>query len=68
MVEGGSTITQQLTKNTLLTSQKTLKRKIDEVFLAMKIERQYSKQEILQMYLNQIYFGDGAWGIKACSQ
>ncbi|MEH7253576.1 PBP1A family penicillin-binding protein [Neobacillus niacini] len=64
MVEGGSTITQQLTKNTLLTSQKTLKRKIDEVFLAMKIERQYSKQEILQMYLNQIYFGDGAWGIK----
>jgi penicillin-binding protein 2A len=64
MVEGGSTITQQLTKNTLLTSQKTLKRKVDEVFLAMQIERQYSKQEILQMYLNQIYFGDGAWGIK----
>lgn len=64
MVEGGSTITQQLTKNTLLTTQKTLKRKVDEVFLAMQIERQYSKQEILQMYLNQIYFGDGAWGIK----
>ncbi|MEH7246717.1 PBP1A family penicillin-binding protein [Neobacillus niacini] len=64
MVEGGSTITQQLTKNTLLTSQKTLKRKVDEVFLAMKIERQYNKEEILQMYLNQIYFGDGAWGIK----
>ncbi|MEH7180776.1 transglycosylase domain-containing protein [Neobacillus vireti] len=64
MVEGGSTITQQLTKNTLLTSQKTLKRKVDEVFLAIKIERQYSKQEILQMYLNQIYFGGGAWGIK----
>ncbi|SDN11963.1 transglycosylase domain-containing protein [Bacillus sp. OK048] len=68
MVEGGSTITQQLTKNTLLTSQKTLKRKIDEVFLAMKIERQYSKQEILQMYLNQIYFGDGAWGIKQATR
>ncbi|WP_045519923.1 transglycosylase domain-containing protein [Neobacillus niacini] len=64
MVEGGSTITQQLTKNTLLTSQKTLKRKVDEVFLAMKIEKQFSKSEILQMYLNQIYFGDGAWGIK----
>lgn len=64
MVEGGSTITQQLTKNTLLTSQKTLKRKIDEVFLALKIEKEYSKQEILQMYFNQIYFGDGAWGIK----
>jgi penicillin-binding protein 2A len=64
MTEGGSTITQQLTKNTLLTSQKTFKRKIDEVFLALEIEREYSKQEILQMYLNQIYFGDGAWGIK----
>jgi penicillin-binding protein 2A len=68
MVEGGSTITQQLTKNTLLTSQKTLKRKVDEVFLAMQIERQYSKEEILQMYLNQIYFGDGAWGIKHAAQ
>lgn len=64
LAEGGSTITQQLTKNTLLTSQKTLKRKMDEVFLSVEIEREYSKQEILQMYLNQIYFGDGAWGIK----
>lgn len=64
MVEGGSTITQQLTKNTLLTSQKTLNRKMEEVFLALRIEREYSKQEILQMYLNQIYFGNGAWGIK----
>jgi penicillin-binding protein 2A len=68
MVEGGSTITQQLTKNTLLSSQKTLKRKIDELFLAMKIEREYSKPEILQMYLNQIYFGDGAWGIKQAAR
>jgi penicillin-binding protein 2A len=67
-VEGGSTITQQLAKNVFLTSQKTYKRKIDEVFLAMKIERKYSKQEILQMYLNQIYFGDGAWGIKKAAQ
>lgn len=67
-VEGGSTITQQLAKNVFLTSQKTYKRKIDEIFLAKKIERQYSKQEILQMYLNQIYFGDGAWGIKKASQ
>jgi penicillin-binding protein 2A len=64
LAEGGSTITQQLAKNTLLNSQKTFKRKFDEVFLAMAIERKYSKQEILQMYLNQIYFGDGAWGIK----
>lgn len=64
LAEGGSTITQQLTKNTLLNSQKTFKRKFDEVFMAMAIERKYSKSEILQMYLNQIYFGDGAWGIK----
>ena len=64
MVEGGSTITQQLTKNTILTSEKTLKRKLQEVFLAIAVEREYSKQEILQMYLNQIYFGNGAYGIK----
>lgn len=64
MAEGGSTITQQLIKNTLLTSQKTLKRKFEEVFLALAVEREYSKQEILQMYLNHIYFGNGAWGIK----
>ena len=67
MVEGGSTITQQLTKNTLLTSQKTLNRKMEEVFLALQIEREYSKLEILQMYLNQIYFGNGAWGIKTAA-
>lgn len=67
MVEGGSTITQQLTKNTLLTSQKTLNRKMEEVFLALQIEREYSKQEILQMYLNQIYFGNGAWGIRTAA-
>ncbi len=67
MVEGGSTITQQLTKNTLLTSQKTLNRKMEEVFLALQIEREYSKPEILQMYLNQIYFGNGAWGIKTAA-
>ncbi|WP_235846551.1 transglycosylase domain-containing protein [Neobacillus drentensis] len=67
MVEGGSTITQQLTKNTLLTSQKTLNRKMEEVFLALQIEREYSKPEILQMYLNQIYFGNGAWGLKTAA-
>ncbi|WML38622.1 penicillin-binding protein 1A [Neobacillus sp. OS1-2] len=64
MVEGGSTITQQLTKNTILTSEKTVKRKLQEVFLAIAVEREYTKQEILQMYLNQIYFGNGAYGIK----
>ncbi|MDP4083974.1 MAG: penicillin-binding protein 1A [Bacillota bacterium] len=67
-VEGGSTITQQLVKNSLLTSKKTYKRKIEELFLAREIERKYPKQEILQMYLNQIYFGEGAWGIKRASQ
>ncbi|PGV51903.1 transglycosylase domain-containing protein [Bacillus sp. AFS037270] len=64
MVEGGSTITQQLTKNTILTSEKTLKRKLQEVFLAIAVEHEYSKQEILQMYVNQIYFGNGAYGVK----
>ncbi|PLS03027.1 transglycosylase domain-containing protein [Neobacillus cucumis] len=64
LVEGGSTITQQLTKNTLLTAEKTLNRKMQEVFLAIAVERKYSKKEILQMYVNQIYFGNGAYGIK----
>ncbi|MBY0120413.1 transglycosylase domain-containing protein [Bacillus sp. S/N-304-OC-R1] len=60
---GGSTITQQLTKNALLSSEKTYKRKIEELFLAVEIEKKYKKDEILQMYLNQVYFGSGAWGI-----
>jgi penicillin-binding protein 2A len=64
IVEGGSTITQQLTKNAYLTEERTYKRKINEVFLAREIEKEYSKEEILQLYLNTIYFGDGAWGIK----
>jgi penicillin-binding protein 2A len=60
---GGSTITQQLTKNALLSPEQTYKRKIEELFLAVEIEKHYSKTEILQMYLNQVYFGSGAWGI-----
>lgn len=60
---GGSTITQQLTKNALLSPEKTYKRKVEELFLAVEIEKNYSKDEILQMYLNQVYFGNGAWGI-----
>ncbi|MDP4163385.1 MAG: transglycosylase domain-containing protein, partial [Bacillota bacterium] len=67
VVEGGSTITQQLAKNALLTSKRTFKRKIEEIFLAREIEKKYSKDEILQMYLNQIYFGDGAWGLKSAA-
>lgn len=64
VVQGGSTITQQLTKNAFLTSEKTYKRKIKEYFLAREIEKEYSKDQILEMYLNQIYFGHGAWGVK----
>ncbi|MEH7381527.1 PBP1A family penicillin-binding protein [Bacillus sp. JJ1533] len=64
IVEGGSTITQQLTKNVFLTHEQTLERKIEEFFLAQKIERTFSKEKIIEMYLNQIYFGEGAWGIK----
>lgn len=66
--EGGSTITQQLAKNAYLTQDRTLKRKVQEVFLALQLERQYTKQEILEMYLNQIYFGQGAYGVQAAAQ
>lgn len=64
IVEGGSTITQQLTKNALLSAEKTYRRKIEEFFLAREIEKKFTKNEILQMYVNQIYFGEGAYGIK----
>ncbi|MPL91223.1 Penicillin-binding protein 1F [bioreactor metagenome] len=66
--EGGSTITQQLAKNALLSQERTLKRKIQEAFLALQIERQYTKNEILELYLNQIYFGQGAYGVQSASQ
>ncbi len=66
--EGGSTITQQLAKNAYLTQERTLKRKVQEVFLALQLERQYTKQEILEMYLNQIYFGQGAYGVQAAAK
>jgi len=63
MVEGGSTITQQLIKNKYLSGEKTLDRKLTEARLAMEYERKYSKKQILEMYFNEIYFGNGAWGI-----
>ena len=66
--EGGSTITQQLAKNAYLTQDRTLKRKIQEVFLALQLERQYTKPEILELYLNQIYFGQGAYGVQAAAR
>jgi len=65
--EGGSTITQQLAKNALLSQERTLKRKMQEAILALQIERQYSKNEILELYLNQIYFGQGAYGVQSAA-
>jgi penicillin-binding protein 1A len=66
--EGGSTITQQYVKNALLTSERSLSRKVEEATLAIAIERTYSKQLILEQYLNTIYFGAGAYGIEAASR
>ncbi|GFO59542.1 penicillin-binding protein 1A [Geomonas silvestris] len=63
MAEGGSTITQQLIKNKFLTGEKTLDRKVKEAQLAMDFEKKYSKAQILEMYFNEINFGNGAWGI-----
>jgi len=63
MVEGGSTITQQLIKNRYLSGVKTIERKIDEARLAIEFEKKYSKKQILEMYFNEIYYGNGAWGI-----
>jgi len=68
VAQGGSTITQQLAKVLLLTPERTLDRKIKEALLAVKIEHQFSKEEILEMYLNQIYFGSGAYGIASAAQ
>jgi 1A family penicillin-binding protein len=67
-VEGGSTLTQQLVKNALLTDTKTFWRKYQEVLLAMDLEHRYTKDQILDMYLNEIYYGEGASGIEAASQ
>ncbi|MFW6134665.1 MAG: penicillin-binding protein 1A [Elusimicrobiota bacterium] len=68
VVQGGSTITQQLTKVMFLSPERKLKRKIKELILAMHIEREFSKEEILQFYLNQIYFGEGAYGVEAAAK
>lgn len=67
-VEGGSTITQQLVKNTLLTNEKTISRKIKELILAIKVELIFTKSEILEIYLNQIGFGGPAYGIEEASR
>jgi len=65
--QGGSTITQQLTKNLFLTQERTLTRKLQEVLLALWLERKFSKTQILELYLNRVYFGSGAYGIEQAS-
>ena len=66
--QGGSTITQQVVKNTLLTKEKTIIRKFKEIIIALRLERKYSKDEILNLYLNQIPYGNGAYGIEAAAE
>lgn len=68
VAQGGSTITQQLAKNAFLSQDRTITRKIQELFIALRLEKQYTKDEILEMYLNQIYFGRGAYGVQAAAQ
>ncbi|MBI4872379.1 MAG: transglycosylase domain-containing protein, partial [Candidatus Riflebacteria bacterium] len=68
VVEGGSTITQQLAKNRFLKPERTVKRKLQEMILATRLERSYSKDEILGQYLNEIFFGKGMYGISSAAQ
>lgn len=66
--QGGSTITQQLARNMFLTREKTISRKLKEMLLAAEIERRFSKDEILEMYLNEVFYGNGAYGIKRAAR
>ncbi len=66
--QGGSTLTQQLAKNLFLTQERTLTRKVQELVLAIWLERKYSKQQILELYLNRVYFGAGAYGVEGAAQ
>jgi penicillin-binding protein 1A len=68
MTQGGSTLTQQLAKNLFLTQERTISRKFQEAILALWLERNYSKDEILALYLNRVYFGSGAYGVEAAAQ
>lgn len=67
-VEGASTITQQLAKTLFLTQEKTITRKVKEAILAIQLERRYTKDELLALYLNQIYFGSGAYGVESAAR
>lgn len=66
--EGGSTITQQLAKNLFLSNDKTIKRKFKEIFFTMELERRYTKDQILEMYLNVIYYGSNVYGVENASE
>lgn len=68
MEQGGSTLTQQLAKNIFLTQERTLSRKVQEALLSLWLERNYTKDQILELYMNRVYFGAGAYGIEAASQ
>jgi len=67
-MQGGSTLTQQLAKNLFLTQERTISRKIQEAILALWLEHKYSKDQILELYLNRVYFGSGAYGVEAASE
>lgn len=68
LVQGGSTITQQLAKNLFLTPERTIERKVQEVLLALWLEQKYTKDQILEMYLNRVYLGSGSYGVAAASR
>src|SRR5665811_1761227 len=67
VAQGGSTITQQLAKNLFLTQERTITRKLQEAMLALWLERKFSKTQILELYLNRVYFGSGSYGIEQAS-
>ncbi|MBQ2113782.1 MAG: PBP1A family penicillin-binding protein [Selenomonadales bacterium] len=68
IVEGGSTVTQQLAREMFLTQERTMTRKLKEALLALVLEQKFTKEEIMEAYLNQVYFGEGAYGVEAASQ
>src|SRR5205814_4229423 len=68
ITQGGSTITQQLARNLFRMHERTITRKLKEIALAIEIERNYSKEQILELYFNQIYYGEGAYGVEAAAK